>query len=144
MAEWQTPKTDWHGGVNLSGNYIGDRFNAVDFNRIKNNLIYLRDFAVRMYEDFSLEKVSDDKTYADYPYADEINTIERNLETVNRNTVVQNYGESQRFNDNGAFIDFNELNRIESAELDIYNRLMNQHDGRRMFTWNFGDKGGQL
>ena len=39
---WKTPKTDWYGVTNPSdGVYTGDRFNAVDFNRIKNNLTYL-------------------------------------------------------------------------------------------------------
>lgn len=144
MAEWQTPKTDWHGSTDEDGIYTGDRFNAVDFNRIKNNLIYLRDLAIKMYTEFDIAKVSDDKGYADYPYADEINAIESNLDTINEHTIIRDYGTKQTFNDNGAFIDFNELNRIESAELDLYNRLTNEHDGRRMFTWNFGEKGGML
>ena len=42
---WQTPKTDWHGAVDANGVYSGDRFNAADFNRIKNNLTYLRGVA---------------------------------------------------------------------------------------------------
>ena len=142
MAEWQTPKTDWTGSTDSNGNYTGDRFNAVDFNRIKNNLIYLRDLAITMYIEFDIARVSEDKTYADYPYSDEINTIENNLDTINKNTLNRPYGEKLTFSDNGAFIDFTELNRIESAELDLYNRLTNQRDGRRMFTWNFGTKGG--
>lgn len=144
MADWKTPKTDWHGSIDSEGNYSGDRFNAVDFNRIKNNLIYLRDLAVKMYKDFTIDKVSDDKGYADYPYADEINTIESNLTKINANTLLRNYGVPPSYSDNGAFLDFTELNRIESAELDLYNRLTNEHDGRRMFTWNFGERGGQL
>jgi hypothetical protein len=39
-------------------------------------------------------------------------------------------------------MDYVELNRLESAILDLYNRLNNQADGRRNFTWNFGMKGG--
>lgn len=144
MADWQTPKTDWHGSTDSDGNYAGDRFNAVDFNRIKNNLIYLRDLAVKMYKDFAIDKVSDDKSYSDYPYADEINTIESNLTKINTSTLSRNYGVPHFYSDNGTFLDFNELNRIESAELDLYNRLTNEHDGRRMFTWNFGTKGGMF
>lgn len=41
---WSTPKTDWNGET-VDGVYTGDRFNAVDFNRIKNNLEYLRELA---------------------------------------------------------------------------------------------------
>lgn len=50
---WSTPKTDWNGET-VDGVYIGDRFNAVDFNRIKNNLEYLRELAIKMYEEFSM------------------------------------------------------------------------------------------
>lgn len=144
MAEWQTPKTDWQASVDADGNYTGDRFNASDYNRIKNNLIYLRDLACVLFEEFDIEYVSEDKGYADYPYADEINLIEQNLETINENTLSRNYGDTPSYNDNGLFLDYVELNRLEGAELDLYNRLTNQHDGRRMFTWNFGEKGGQL
>ena len=49
---WTTPKTDWYGVTNPSdGVYTGDRFNAVDFNRIKNNLTYLRELALKMYDE---------------------------------------------------------------------------------------------
>ena len=37
---------------------------------------------------------------------------------------------------------FKELNRLESAILDLYDKLTNEHDGRRTLTWNFGMKGG--
>lgn len=51
---WETPKTDWHGSTNSEGVYTGDRFNASDFNRIKNNLTFLRDMAIKLYKEFSL------------------------------------------------------------------------------------------
>ncbi len=37
-------------------------------------------------------------------------------------------------------MDFYELNRLEGAILDLYSRLTNEFEGRRMFTWNFGIK----
>lgn len=138
---WTTPKTDWHGEV-VDGAYVGDRFNAVDFNRIKNNLIYLRDLAVKLYKDFAIETVSADKTVKDFFYADEINKMEKNLNTINNNTIKRSYGNTPTYVDNGNTMDFAELNRLESATLDLYNRLTNQSEGRRMFTWNFGMKGG--
>ena len=104
---WQTPKTDWHGSTNSEGVYTGDRFNASDFNRIKNNLTFLRDMAIKLYKEFSLVSLGDDRVPGDYFYADE-------------------------------------LNRLEGATLDLYDRLTNESEGRRMFTWNFGMKGGDL
>ena len=138
---WQTPKTDWYGEV-TEGVYVGDRFNAVDYNRIKNNLIYLRDLAITVYESFNIETVSNDKTTADFFYADEINAMERNLDTINNNTLKRNYGTRVTFSANGNTPVYTELNRLESAILDLYDRLSNQSEGRRTLTFNFGMKGG--
>lgn len=141
---WQTPKTDWHGSTDSNGNYTGDRFNAADFNRIKNNLDYLRNLAVTMYDDFSLVSLGGDRSPADYFYADEINQLEDNLNTVNVNSLNMSYGQAPFYMANGHTMDFAELNRLEGAILDLYDRLINEYNGRRMFKWNFGMKGGEL
>ena len=62
---WSTPKTDWNGET-VDGVYTGDRFNAVDFNRIKNNLEYLRELAIKMYDEFAIQSVGCEKTVKDY------------------------------------------------------------------------------
>lgn len=139
---WETPKTNWHGAVNADGIYVGDRFNASDFNRIKNNLVYLREIAIKLYEDFSIVSLGDDRTPDDYFYADEINQMEANLNTINTHTVQRQYGTTPIYYDHGNTMDYQELNRLESAILDIYNRLTTVLAGRRMFTWNFGMNGG--
>lgn len=141
---WQTPKTDWHGAVNASGEYVGDRFNAVDFNRIKNNLAYLRELAIQLYNEFFIHALGSDRTPKDFFYADEINQLEENLNTINRNTLKRSYGVAPTYMANGKTMDFAELNRLESAILDLYDRLTNESEGRRMFTWNFGMKGGDF
>lgn len=138
---WETPKTNWQGYVDNNGNYIGDRFNASDFNRIKNNLEYLKELAIKLYDSFSIVSLGADKTPADYFYADEINALEENLNTINKNTLNMSYGTSPVYNDNGNTMDFIELNRLEGAILDLYDKLTNKSNGRRMFTWNFGMKG---
>lgn len=140
---WTTPKTDWH-GEETDGVYSGDYFNASDFNRIKNNLDYLRELAVKMYDSFTIQSLGDDRSEKDYFYADEINKLEDNLKTINNNTLKRSYGMAPTYADNGNTMDFKELNRLERAILDLYNKLTNEHDGRRMFTWNFGMKGGTL
>lgn len=139
---WETPKTDWYGYTDSDGVYTGDRFNAADFNRIKNNLQFLRDLAITMYAEFSIVSLGSNRTPADYFYADEINQLEANLNIINSNTLKRSYGSTPSYNDNGNTMDFNELNRLEGAILDLYDRLNNQSEGRRMFTWNFGMKGG--
>ena len=137
---WTTPKTDWYGAV-VNGVYTGDRFNAVDFNRIKNNLVYLRDLAVKVYEEFSITAVGADKTTADYFYAEEINKMEQNLATINAKTLKMSYGTAPTYSDNGRTMDCAELNRLEGAILDLYDKLTNQYEGRRKFKWNFGMEG---
>ena len=139
---WQTPKTNWYGAIDSEGNYIGDRFNATDFNRIKNNLSYLREMAIKLYKTFDIHDLGSDRTPADYFYADEINDLEDNLNLINSNTLRQNYGSAPVYVANGSTMDFNELNRLESAMLDLFRKLTNQYEGRRMFEWNFGIKGG--
>lgn len=137
---WVTPKTDWYGNTGADGVYQGDRFNATDFNRIKNNLQYLRNFAITMYPDFDIGDMGSDKGHTDYPYADEINRIEDNLDMIVRSTFKGKYGTKQVFGENGVFIDFVELNRIESVTLDIYNKLLAQHEGRRMLSFMLGPR----
>lgn len=137
---WQTPKTDWHGAIDSEGNYIGDRFNASDFNRIKNNLTYLRDLASRLYDEFSIASLGGDRTPADYFYADEINQLEKNLDTINSNSLKRSYGTAPVYVDNGNTMDYVELNRLEGAILDLYNKLTNQYNGRRNLTFMFGAK----
>lgn len=141
---WETPKTDWYGYTNASGVYVGDRFNATDFNRIKNNLVYLRDLAIQLYDEFNIVDVGRDRTPVDYFYADEINQLEQNLNTINSKTIKRSYGSTPSYNENGYIMDYTELNRLESAILDLYDRITNESEGRRMFTWNFGMKGGDL
>lgn len=141
---WETPKTNWYGTIDTDGNYVGDRFNAIDFNRIKNNLTYLRELSIKLYEEFSIVSLGADRTPANYFYADEINQLEENLDTINANTLQRSYGTPPVYVDNGNTPDFDELNRLESAILDLYDRLTNEFEGRRMFTWNFGMKGGDL
>lgn len=138
---WETPRTDWHGAVNSEGVYTGDRFNAKDFNRIKNNLEFLRELAIKMYDEFSINALGADRTPKDYFYADEINALEENLVTISSKSVKRSYGSAPYYTANGNTMDFTELNRLEGAILDLYDKLTNQSGGRRMFTWNFGMKG---
>ena len=98
--------------------------------------------AIKLYDEFSLVSLGQDRVPGDYFYADEINQLEENLVTLNANTLRRNYGAAPVYNANGNTMDFTELNRLERAILDLYDRLNNQSEGRRMFTWNFGMKGG--
>ena len=138
---WSTPKTDWYGEVNVEGEYQGDRFNAVDYNRIKNNIDYLHDLSLEMYEPYTYTNMGNDKSPGDFFYADEIMNIEQAFTQLVANTFPRDYGTSPTYSANGNTMDFNELNRLESAILNFYNILTNQKQGLRHFTWNFGFRG---
>ena len=136
---WTTPKTDWSGSRDSSGAYTGDYFNASDFNRIKNNLEFLRDFAVEYFPTFDIVSLGEDRTAADFFYADEINQLEENFNTINEHTFNKNYGQSPVYTPNGATMTFVELNRLESAISDLFRELNKfKFDKFRSFVWNFG------
>ena len=127
---WIEPKTDWTSQ---------DTFNFSDYNRIKNNIAYLRERAVKLVKPFEIQDMGDDMTpYAELFEASKFNTIEQNLETINNNAYLKDYGTKQTFYDNGVFIAYAELNRIESATLDIYNMLGRQEIGLRRLAFRLG------
>lgn len=105
---WTTPKTDW---------VATDRFNITDYNRIKNNLKWLHDKAEELlkhgitYCDMGAD-VSD---YTGYRTATQFNNFEQNIYLIADEVFHRDYGETKTFFANGAFIDYVELNRIESA-----------------------------
>lgn len=137
-GSWSTPKTDWYGYTNADGIYHGDRFNSEDFNRIKNNLAYLREISVTMYKEFSINDLGDDRSKDQYFYADEINQLEENVKIIAENTFDPDVGEAPLYIANGKIFDYDELNRIEGLILEIYNQLLNQYRGRQMLTFMFG------
>ena len=127
---WIEPKTDWTSQ---------DTFNFLDYNRIKNNIAYLRERAVKLVKPFDIQDMGADMTsYAELFEAAKFNTLEQNLETINNNAYLKDYGTKQTFYDNGVFIAYAELNRIESATLDIYNMLGRQEIGLRRLAFRLG------
>lgn len=130
---WTTPKTNW---------VASDYFNWSDFNRIKNNLAYLHDRAEEVYPSFSVNSTSTEDV-TDYNYIwlpSDINKLEQDLTTLYQHMTLRdfNIGTQKTFTYNGAFITFTELNRIESATLNIYNRLVNQIAGRKRIAYTLG------
>ena len=127
---WKPPKTNWT-------KY--DRFNWTDYNRIKNNLQWLYEKVCELYKPFSIADMGDDiKSYRAYWTVAFFNAWEQNLDTINKNMFVQDYGQKQTFYENGVFIQWNELNRIESAILNMRQILDNQQAGLRRIPFRLG------
>lgn len=138
---WETPKTDWSAQYSDTGLFIGDFFNIGDYNRIKNNLLYLRELATQLMHNVPEIVVGEDKeSYEEYFYADEINLIEDALEIIDNFIDWVDFGDKQVFYDNGRFIDADELNRIESAELKLYDLLTNSIAGKLRLAIRLGQR----
>ena len=140
MMQWITPKTDWQVSKDADGKYIGDYFETGDYNRIKNNLQFLQEFASKLYPAFKIADMGEARSEEDYLYADEVNLLEENLEKITAGPFRPDYGEAQVFADNEEYIDYVELNRIEGAMLNLYNNLTGQYEGRRMLTFMLGNR----
>ena len=131
---WTEPKTNW---------VSTDRFNIQDYNRIKGNLEYLHRKAIEITRMFGISDMGENKSdYEDYFYASEFNLFEQNLEIINQNIRTQDFGMAQTFFDNGPFIQWEELNRIESAMLSILEMLKRQAAGLRRLSFRLGNMKG--
>ena len=130
VSIWHTPKTDWK---------ATDRFNFVDYNRIKNNLLWLHEKVSELYRPFEVEDMGEDITdYSSYWKVQYFNAWEKNLDIINNQMFTKDYGMAQRFFENGPFIQWAELNRIESAILYMRDILDRQEMGIRKLSFRLG------
>lgn len=133
ITEWLPPKTDWT---------AKDYFNVVDYNRIIGNLAYLKNYAAQLFKEFDIASMGEEKTYLSMIYAREINTIESNLETINKNTYSFNIGKTQTFQANKGTPLWSEFNRIESACLLLYNTLKAHKEALPRLAFRLGSQKG--
>lgn len=130
-SKWHTPKTSWT---------INDRFNFADYNRIKNNLEYLHEEAYELWKPFEIEDMGNDIFDNVTPWKVKyFNAWEKNLDAINNIILTQDYGFTQTFFVNGPFIQWNELNRIESAILSMKDILDRQKLGLRKLSVRLGN-----
>lgn len=131
VSSWINPKTNW---------LPTDRFNFVDYNRIKNNLLYLHEKAEQLWRIFQIEDMGEDiLSYEALWDFERFNQFERNLDVINQNIFTKKYGNTQVFVGNGKFITYDELNRIESAILRMKMILENQEMGLRKLSFRLGN-----
>lgn len=130
---WETPKTDW-----VATDYI----NYTDLNRIGNNLAWLRDEAVKMYKEFDIHAFTPYSGYTSDVFASKINKLEEDLETINTNTYNFDIGETRTYVANQPTINYVELNRIESACLQLKTYLESQYAALRRLSFRLGSQKG--
>lgn len=150
---WTTPKTDWKAEYSNINIYLGDFFNVEDYNRIKNNLKYIDDRAKELFFNVPTFNPGADKHFPtpgspdfsnDNIFADEINAIENGLKGIQDAIGLFDYGDTKLFYENGAFIDYKELNRIESAFLDLYEHIESSIVGKLRLSYRLGQRGNTI
>ena len=130
---WIEPKTNWTSS---------SRFNIEDFNRIKNNLIYLHDVALVRVGAFEIESMGEDLYVGEDEYknwvVEDFNAIENNLHIISNKIMDADIGTKKTFYENGLMPDYVELNRIESVTLRNKNALDNLSAGLRRIPFKLG------
>lgn len=127
---WQEPKTDWS---------ANDYFNYTDYNRIKNNIAYLRDLALTLYIDFPFDDMGEDKaSYSDFPYAEEINALEDNLEYMKDYTYEFFDDDSKTWYANNRTPTYEDFNRLENACLKLYTGFNRQEAMKHRLSFRLG------
>lgn len=133
---WAEPKVDW-----AETDYI----NYIDYNRIKNNIEYLRELALKLFPDFLFSDMGNDKSgYSEIPYADEFNLIEENLEGIRDNTYKFYSTDSKTWYENRPTPTYEDLNRIESACLKMYQGLTKQLELKSRLSIRLGHQRGMV
>ena len=130
---WIEPKTNWTSS---------SRFNIEDFNRIKNNLLYLHDVALVRVGAFEIESMGEDLYVGEDEYKnwvlEDFNAIENNLHIISNKIMDADIGTKKTFYENGLMPDYVELNRIESVTLRNKNALDNLSAGLRRIPFKLG------
>ena len=127
---WTTPKTNW-----VSTDFI----NFEDYNRIIDNLAYIKDLADKYYSIIGYVEQEDVADEYVLPFISLYNTVEQNLEELNEATYQFAIGDTKTFAINQPYIDYAELNRIESATLKIKNTLVAQKENIPTLSFTLGN-----
>lgn len=124
------PKTNW---------ISTDRMNLEDYNRIKNNISYLKEKANEINKKFEIQDMGADIIdYLELWDYEKFNLFEDNTEKINQSIFTQDIGIKKTFYPNGMFIKYDELNRLERACEKIKDILERQSCGLRKIPFRLG------
>ena len=118
---WIDPKTNW---------IASDFFNATDYNRIRDNLDYLRELGGTLYPAFPIVDAGT-KSTASFAYASDFNALERSIDAIEQHTFKPSSLQATKTWQENRFAPLAEdLNRIEKSTLLLYNVLISQKNLR--------------
>ena len=128
--EWLMPKTNW---------VSTDRMNMEDYNRIKNNISYLKEKANEINQKFEIQDMGVDIIdYLELWDYEKFNLFEDNIEKINQSIFTQDIGIKKTFYPNGMFIKYDELNRLEKACEKMKDIIERQAVGLRKIPFTLG------
>lgn len=130
---WIEPKTDWT---------ENSFFNIEDYNRIINNLYYLRNLSIEIMNHYNIKNMDEKNSYANDIYAREINAIEDNLESINMSTYKFDIGKKTIYRDNGPTPLWSEFNRIESAVFLLHKTMVAHKNSLNRLSFTLGGEKG--
>lgn len=88
-VDWIKPKTNWAST---------DRMNLEDYNRIKNNILYLKEKANEVNKEFSIQNMGEDIVdYLELWDYEKFNLFEGNIEKINQSIFTQDIGIKKTF-----------------------------------------------
>lgn len=134
---WQTPKTDWTVRYDSSGNYVGDYFEAKDYQRIRGNILHLKEMGEATFSVVNLPDIPE-VTVASYGFASYMNALERSLDAIKKATLDPGIPATKTWSGNGAAPMYYDLNRIESATLSFYNVFLGIKDSLVKLSFEMG------
>lgn len=129
-VDWIKPKTNWAST---------DKMNLEDYNRIKNNILYLKEKANEVNKEFSIQNMGEDIVdYLELWDYEKFNLFEGNIEKINQSIFTQDIGIKKTFYPNGMFIKYDELNRLEKACEKMKDIIERQTIGLRKIPFILG------
>lgn len=130
VSDFIPAKTNW---------VSSDRFNIQDYNRILGNIEYLHKYGCRLIGPFEIKDMGKKlDSYAGYWEVKVFNAFEDNIDILNQNILNRDFGIKQVFYENGIFIGYQELNRIEGAILNMKATLDTIKAGLRRIPFRLG------
>lgn len=122
---WQTPKTDWAVKYDAAGEYTGNYFGAEDYNRIRDNLIYLDELAQQLWPAFFMP-APPQMTAESMVYAATVNALETALDALVRNTFDPGAAPCKTWAGNASAPTAEDWNRWEKSCALLYGALEQQ------------------
>lgn len=147
MSTWIPPKTDWKIAYDEQDNYTGDYLEPDDYNRIKNNIAFLRDYCTAMYDNSAdCHDLGEDVFYGS---TNELRAswwglLQEDFERINEASTKLDIGTKEPYQSNGAGYLVDELNRIERACLAMYEILEGIKKNKRRLSFRLGSQRGVI